>query len=102
MKIHDCKLNFLFYGVEHKPSEVILHLWVSDIGYNDKEATNIEIANAHRLSRNIPEPGQHPIIVRFAFILNVEYFLHCKRKHAYNKDKNLLWCTQISLLISNR
>ncbi len=91
MEIHNRKLNLLFYGVEQKPGEIVRNVirdvWVSDFGMTDEEATDTEIVNAHRLPRKTPRPGPDPIIVRFAYMLDVEYFLNHVKNRPYNKDK---------------
>ncbi len=91
MEIHDRRMNLLFYGVEEKPNEnlteVIHDFFLSDFGMSQEIYDDLVIVNAHRLPRKTPRPGPNPIIIRFGYMSEVQYFLNFVKRRPYNKDK---------------
>ena len=92
LEIHDRKLNLLFYGVEQTPMENVYDklrkCWVTDFGCSEEDANTIQMAHAHRLPRKgLIQQGPDPIIVRFVYMEEREWFLVAAKRRPYNKDK---------------
>lgn len=88
MEIYNRKMNLLFYGVEEQQHENIsdtLQNVLSHLGIEERRATSMKFANAHRLpSRGDPPenaeaprrpPRPSPIIVKFLSMADRDYVL---------------------------
>ena len=88
MEIYNRKMNLLFYGVEEHQNENIFDTLLnvlSNLGIEERRATSMKFANAHRLpsrwdpagnaeaSRRPPRPS--PIIVKFLSMADRDYVL---------------------------
>ena len=86
MEILDSKLNLLFYGVEQTAMEnmydKLRKCWVTE------DANMIQMAHAHCLPRKgLSQQGPDPVIVRFVYMEEREWFLAAAKRRPYNKDK---------------
>ena len=90
MEIHDRRMNLLFYGVEEKPNENVYEqlrkCWQTDFGLSEEDANAFQMVNAHRLPRKGLGSGPDPIIARFVYFEEREWFLTAAKKRPFNKE----------------
>ena len=96
LEIHNRKSNLLFYGLKQKEgeniNEVLKDAFVS-LGIEDKVASSIAIANAHRLPRReagaeAAQQAPTPVIARFCFMRERNFVLAAFEDLQRKRSKN--------------
>jgi len=62
-------------------------MFTVDFGMSEEMNENTVIVHAHRLPRRIQRPGPNPIIIRFGYMSEVQYFLDFAKSRPFVKDK---------------